>query len=79
MMKYENWPIPARPPPHGRRPRQEGPLISIVFYQRTVDISPVNNHRMKMKKIAAEKHPDIDPKFAFHNLKAKEISDLQER
>ncbi|MGK4483626.1 MULTISPECIES: integrase [Citrobacter freundii complex] len=29
------------------------------------------------KKIAAEKYPDLDFQFTFHDLKAKGISDLE--
>ena len=32
---------------------------------------------MKTKKLAAEKYPDLDFQFTFHDLKAKGISDLE--
>lgn len=36
-----------------------------------------NAQWMKAKKLAAEKHPDLDFQFTFHDLKAKGISDLE--
>lgn len=36
-----------------------------------------NAQWMKTKKLAAEKYPDLDFQFTFHDLKAKGISDLE--
>lgn len=36
-----------------------------------------NAQWMKAKKLAAEKHPELDFQFTFHDLKAKGISDLE--
>ena len=36
-----------------------------------------NAHWMKVKKKVEELHPDLSLDFTFHDLKAKDISDLE--
>lgn len=56
-------------------------MISIFLIHQTSGLrytrDAFNAQWMKAKKLAAEKYPEMDFKFTFHDLKAKGISDLE--